>query len=78
MAKVLLAAGLEIVDRDDVGALAQKRVAQMGSQEPGASGDEDELAFPILHEIGPFTMRWPARRYKPWCLNVEAWRLVQR
>jgi hypothetical protein len=32
-----------------VGALGKERVAQVGAEETGASGDEDVPAFAILH-----------------------------
>ena len=38
---VLAPAGEEVVQADDVVALGQQPVAEMGADEPGAAGDED-------------------------------------
>jgi hypothetical protein len=49
VAQVLLSARAEIVETNDVRALGQKRVAQVGAEKPGSSRDKDVPTFAILH-----------------------------
>jgi hypothetical protein len=43
-------------------ALRQQGVAEVRTQEAGATSDEDELAFPVFHRVRSFTLAGRARR----------------
>ena len=47
MLDVVLAAGEEVVDADDVVAFRNQAIAKVRTEEPGAAGDENRLA--IMH-----------------------------
>ena len=78
VAQVLLAAGLKIVDRDHVGAVAQQGIAKVGAQETGATCYQDDFAFPILHEISPFRRRSCIAKLQTSVAQRSSFAFVQR
>ena len=54
VAQVPKPAGLEVVDAEDAVAFGDQGVAQVGTDEPGAAGDENDPTSPIFHDLGLF------------------------
>ena len=48
---VVLGAGEEVIDADDVITFVQQTAAQVRAEEAGSTGDED--AFSVMHELKP-------------------------
>ena len=53
---VVLGAGEEVIDADDVMAVGEEAFAEVTAQEAGAAGDEDAFAQGVVH--GEYRWRW--------------------
>jgi hypothetical protein len=53
VAQVLAAAGEEVVQADHVGAVGEQGVAEVGAQEPGPAGHENDAALAMSHGLIP-------------------------
>src|SRR5436853_18246 len=71
--------GLEVVEADHPGALAEEGVAEVGTDEAAAAGNQDKLALAIPHEINLFSSMACATRAGGFYLapNVSSFALVR-
>src|SRR4051794_27104190 len=73
MLQVLLAPGEQVIERDNMSAVGEQEIAKMGTQESGATCDEDELACPVFHRSLPSpALHWPQDLCSP---TFKAWLL---